>query len=358
MSDLDEMRTRIDGIDERIVDLINERARVVAEIGALKRAEGTPIYAPHREQAVIRRALERNAGPLSDRAVEAVFRELMSGSFALERPIRVGYLGPPGSFSHVAAVAQFGSSVDFDDVSEIRTVFTDVKRGRLDYGMVPIENSTVGGVADTLDAFTEPGEINVYAEVLVAIRHHLLAMSPSEPIEKIYSRPEIFSQCRAWLFAHYPSATLVPTPSSSHAVLLARDEPGSAAIASELAGQLHGMEVLFEDIEDNPNNVTRFFVLARERAEPSGDDKTSFMLVTKNEPGALAEALAAFRTADVNLTHIDKRPSRRENWTYAFFLDAEGHRDDPKMVLAKDRALPAVESLRVLGSYPRATRIL
>lgn len=358
MDSLEALRARIDDIDERLVDLMNERARVVSQIGELKRSQGTPIYAPHREQAVLRRALDRNQGPLSDRAVEAVFRELMSASFQLERPIRVGYLGPPGSFSHVAAVAHFGSSVDFDDLSEIRTVFTDVKRGRLDYGMVPIENSTVGGVADTLDAFTEPGEISIYAEVLVAIRHHLLVKDPGQSVETIYSRPEIFSQCRGWLSTHFPGVTLVPTPSSSHAVVLAQKEARSAAVASELAGRIHGMEVLFQDIEDNPNNVTRFFVLARERAEPSGDDKTSFMLVTKNQPGALAEALAAFRSADVNLTHIDKRPSGRENWTYTFFLDAEGHRDDSKILLAADRARPAVQSLTILGSYPRATRIL
>lgn len=358
MDELERLRQRIDDIDARLVALLNERARVVVEIGEHKRTHDVPIYAPHREQAVLARVLGMNEGPLPDRTIEGVFRELMSGSFALEQPLRVGYLGPPGSFSHVAAAAQFGSSVGFEDLFDIRAVFNQVKRGHLDYGIVPIENSSIGGVVDTLDAFGERGEVSIYAEVLVAIRHNLLSNTPADQIRRIHSKPEVLGQCRAWIAEHFPRVELVPESSSSSAVIAARDAEGSAAIGSGLAGRLYGVNPLFEEIEDDPNNVTRFFVLARESAEPAGDDKTSLMFTTKHEPGALVKVLDVFYQAGINLTHIDKRPSRRKNWTYTFFIDAEGHQTDPTLAAAIERASAICQDVTILGSYPRATRIL
>jgi chorismate mutase / prephenate dehydratase len=360
--DLDQLRTRIDAIDRRLIDLLNERARVVVKVGELKRGTGQAIYAPHREAAVLRRVLGLNEGPLPPMTIEAIYRELMSGSFALERPLRIGYLGPPGSFSHVAATTQFGSSVSFENLREITGVFTEVRREHVDYGLVPIENSTGGGIAETLDAFRDAaGEVFVYAEITLSIRHNLLANCEPRDVQRIYSKPEVFAQCRNWLATQYPQADLIPAPSSSQAVIMAKNdtsEQGAAAIGSALAGRLHDMAVLFEEIEDNPNNITRFFVIARQEAEPSGDDKTSLMFTTKHEPGALVSVLQAFAYAGINLTHIDKRPSRRENWSYAFFIDAVGHRQDARMMHAIDVARPHCQELWILGSYPRAARIL
>ena len=359
---LEDLRRRIDALDRKLVELLNERAAIVVDIGKVKRGTGQAIYAPHREAEVLRRALQANAGPLPDRTIESVFRELMSGSFALEQPLRIGYLGPEGSFSHVAATQHFGSSVSFENLREIGGVFTEVRRGHVHYGLVPIENSTGGGITETLDAFVDAaGEVFVYAEIALAIRHNLLANCQPAQVRRIYSKPEVFAQCRNWLSTQYPHAELVPAASSSAAVIRARDDDpsgGSAAIGSSLAGELHGVKVLFEDIEDNPNNVTRFFVIAKEEARPSGDDKTSIMFVTRHEPGALVQVLQALAYSGINLTHIDKRPSRRENWNYTFFLDLTGHREDDNVARAIEMARAHCQELWVLGSYPRAARIL
>lgn len=363
--ELDDLRRRIDEVDHRLVELLNERARIIVEVGALKRSTGTPIYAPHREAAVLKRVLSLNEGPLPDRAIEGVYRELMSGSFALEQPLRIGYLGPPGSFSHQAAIAQFGSSVSVEDLHAIDGVFTEVQRGHVDYGLAPIENSTGGGIVETLDAFRDlVGKVFVYAEIVLTIRHSLLSNCPPKDVKRIYSKPEVFAQCRRWLSLQYPSAELIHAASTSRAVLQAAQEHradpsiGAAAIASSLAGQIYGVNLLFEDIEDNPNNLTRFFVIARQEAEPSGDDKTSIMFTTEDKPGALVRVLSIFERSGVNLTHIDKRPSGRENWQYTFFVDAEGHQQDEPLRSAIRVARGDCATLNVLGSYPRARRIL
>jgi len=363
--ELDDLRRRIDDLDRRLIELLNERASIVSRVGEVKRSSGVPIYAPHREAEVLKRVIEMNRGPLSDRAIEGVYRELMSGSFAIEQPLRIGFLGPPGSFSHQAAVTHFGASVAYEDLHAIDGVFTEVARGHVDYGLAPIENSTMGGVAETLDAFRDhAGAVNIYAEVLITIRHNLLANSEPAQVRRIHSKPEVFLQCRRWLATQYPRAELVPAASTARAVITARDEQeqapdaGAAAIASSLAGQIHGVRTIFEDIEDNPNNITRFFVIARQKADRTGDDKTSITFQTEDRPGALARVLVEFDLARVNLTHIDKRPSGRENWRYTFFVDAEGHREDDRVARAIEGAREHCASLTVLGSYPRARRIL
>jgi chorismate mutase/prephenate dehydratase len=363
--ELEALRRRIDDIDARLVALLNERAAVVVEVGRLKRASGVPIYAPHREAEVLSKVLAANRGPLPARTIEGVYRELMSGSFALERPLRIGYLGPPGTFSHAAATAQFGSSVELADLHAIPAVFDAVRRRHVDYGVVPIENSTGGGITETLDAFLEAtGEVTIYAEVLVTIRHNLLANCAPDEVRRIHSKPEIFIQCSRWLSTQYPHAEQIAATSSSRAVQTAREELerdpgcGAAAIGSELAGQIHGVNLLFADVEDSPNNVTRFFVIARESASPSGDDKTSMMFRTADTPGALVQVLSVFDRAEINLTHIDKRPSRRTNWDYTFFIDASGHRTDANMTYAIREASAHCRDLTVLGSYPRARRVL
>ena len=355
------LRARIDDLDRKLVELLNERASVVVEVGKVKQRDGGPIYAPHREAEVLSRVLGLSDGPLPERSIEGVYREIMSGSFAIEQPLRIGFLGPAGSFSHAAATAQFGSSVSFENLREIEGVFTEVARGHVDYGLVPIENSTGGGIAETLDAFRDAaGDVFVYAEVALGIRHNLLALCQPQEVQRVFSKPEVFAQCRKWLSTQYPRVELVPAASSSQAVLDAKadERPGSAAIGSALAGRLYGVPTLFPSIEDNPNNITRFFVIARQEAKPSGDDKTSVMLTTSHEPGALVQVLSAFAYGGINLTHIDKRPSRRENWSYTFFLDATGHQSEPAMAKAVEAARRHCQDLFVLGSYPRAKRIL
>lgn len=366
---LADLRKKIDTLDRKLVGLLNDRANLVVNVGSMKRDSNTPIYAPHREAQVLDRALGANAGPLPDRTIEGVYRELMSGSFALEQPLRIGYLGPPGSHSHASAVKHFGSSVEFEDLHQIGGVFTEVIRGHVDYGLVPIENSTGGGIVETLDAFLNHAhEITVYAEVQINIHHALLANCKPKEIRRIHSKPEVFSQCRNWLATQYPGVDQIAAASSSRAVQTAAEEdrkaneigatPGSAAIGTALAGELYGLKVLFPRIEDNHNNITRFVVISRQKAQPTGDDKTSVMFATEDKPGALVEVLQVFHTAGVNLSHIDKRPSGRQNWTYTFFVDLVGHRDEPHVAAALHRAKAHCHELHVLGSYPRSKRIL
>lgn len=366
---LAELRDKIDSLDQQLVDLLNARAKLVVDVGAFKRGSNTPIYAPHREAQVLAKALERSQGPLPNRTIEGVYRELMSGSFALEQPLRIGFLGPPGSYSHQASVKQFGSSVDYEDLQLIGGVFTEVRRGHVNYGLVPIENSIGGGITETLDALAEnAGHVWVYAEVQIEIKHMLLTDCKPHDVRRIHSKPEVFAQCRNWLTTQYPNAALLPDASTSQAVQTAKKEnqtakeigaePGSAAIASELAGELYGLPVLFSNIADNPDNITRFYVISREQALPSGDDKTAIVFATDDKHGALVEVLQAFHVQGVNLSHIDKRPSGRENWSYTFYIDALGHRDDENMQRAIAQARGHCKELHVLGSFPRSTRIL
>ena len=354
---LAELRRRIDEVDKRLIEIVSERARIVVEIGKAKNTTGTPVYAPHREAEVLARALARNPGPLSDRTIEAIYRELMSGSFSLELPLRVGYLGPPGSFSHIAAVRHLGSSVECADLGTIDNVIEEVAAKRCHYGLVPYENSIGGGIIDTLDALAQH-DVTIYAEALIEVTHAFLANVGANEVRRIYSRLEVFNQCRQWLARNYPSLELVPMESSAAAVKRAAAEPGAAAIGSTVAGELYGVNTLHEQIQDKPNNITRFLIVALQEALPSGDDKTTIMFVTADKPGALVDVLTVFRDAEINLSHIDKRPSGRTNWEYTFFIDCEGHRSDPKMIKALEDARHHCVSLKVLGSYPRATRIL
>ncbi|QOJ00020.1 MAG: prephenate dehydratase [Phycisphaeraceae bacterium] len=366
---LPKLRSKIDSLDKKLVKMLNDRASLVVEVGRLKRAAKMPIYAPHREAEVLDKVTRQNAGPLPNRALEGVYRELMSGSFQLQQPLRIGFLGPPGSFSHVAAARHFGSSVAFEDLHEIEGVFTEVTRGHVNYGLVPIENSIGGGIVESLDSFQRHfGEVNIYAEVQLEVHHCLLAQCEPGQVRRIHSKPEVFSQCRHWLATQYPQAEQIASASSSRAAMTAAEEcklarqigsePGSAAIGSELAGELYGLRVLFAKIEDNPSNVTRFFVISRQKAQRSGDDKTSIMFNTLDKPGALVSVLRVFEEHGINLTHIDKRPSGKSNWSYVFFIDAAGHRDDPGMAHAIEEASTHCMEMHVLGSYPKSKRIL
>ena len=354
------LRARIDEIDEQLVRLMNERASVAVRIGDEKRRSGglnAPVYMPHREKAVLDKIRHMSTGPLPDRTLDAIWREIMSGSVRLQTPLRIAFLGPAGSFSHAAAVGKFGSSVEYVTSGDIPAVFQAVARGHADYGLVPVENSMHGGVVDTLDAFLT-SSAKICAEVLITIHHNCMSRGSWEQVKVVGSKPEVFTQCRDWISSVARGKEIRPMASTSAAAELAADDPSFAAIASRLAGETYDVPILFDNIEDDPDNVTRFFVIGRESSKPSGDDKTGVLFTTANKPGALAEVLDAFKSNGINLTDIEKRPSGKTNWEYVFFIDAQGHAEDPNMQTAIEAAREHCLQLTVLGSYPRAAEVL
>ena len=351
--DLADLRQRIDDLDRKIVELLNERASVVVEIGKAKQVNNAPIYAPDREQVVLKRIAEINKGPLPQKTLQAIYRELMSGSFALEKPLRVGFLGPEGSFSHLAAVRKFGSSIEYLPMTDIRAVFEEVERGHCDLGIAPIENSVGGGVIDTMDCCLSTN-VRICAEVIVEIHHNLLANCSPEEIKVIASKPEVFAQCRNWLSTSFNEVQLGPVASSSRAAEMAANEKGMAAIGSSLAAELYGLKIIFANIEDASSNMTRFFVLSKTPAKRTGNDKTAIIFTTAHKAGALVDVLNVFAANGVNLTNIDTRPSKRRNWEYYFFIDAEGHYEDPNFQNALSEARQHCGELHVLGSFPKA----
>ena len=354
---LDELRDRIDALDAEIVNRLNQRAELVVRIGKAKARAGRPVYVPDREHEVLDRARSRNKGPLSDQTVTAIYRELMSGSFALERPPRIAYLGPKGSYSHLAAVRKFGSSVEFEPLSHIEAVFDEVTRDHVDLGLVPVENTLGGGVIDTLDAFLRH-EVGICAEIKLAVHHHLLARCGLEEIERLYSKPEAFRQCRLWLMETGLFDKTVPTDSTSRAAELAAAEPKSAAIGSALAAELYDLPELVDRIEDETDNVTRFLVISRQKAAPTGTDKTSLVFSAADRPGVLVEVLDVWRQAKINMSFIESRPARDRNKGYGFFVDLDGHADVEPVAAAIESARRHCSFLRVLGSYPRADELL
>ena len=356
-SELDTFRKQIDELDKKLIELLSSRASIVVEIGKNKRGSNTPIYAPHRERAVLDKVLAENKGPLSDKTIEAIYRELMSGSFQLEQPLKIAHLAPNGSFSHIAAIRHFGSSVECVGVPTIERVFREVAAGHCNYGLVPYENSTSGSITDTLDAFQEH-DVTIYAEALIDIRHCLLCNGPTNEITRIASKPQVITQCRKWLAAMFPNVELIETASSAQAVKLAKDDSHTAAIGSELAAHEHDVEIAIENVQDRPENITRFLILAKESAQPSSEDKSTIMFTTKHEPGALVDVLAAFRDNGINLSHIDKRPSGRTNWDYTFYIDADAHKDSDDLQSAVKTAAEFCKSIEVLGSYPKAGQVL
>ncbi len=354
---LEDLRKRIDELDYQLVQLLNERARVVVEIGKLKNKTDKPVYAPDREKQVFARIAQANKGPLADRCLVAIWRELMSGSLVLEKPLRIGYLGPGGSFSHTAAMLKFGQSVEYEPLADIRSIFDEIHKDHCDLGIVPIENSTGGGVIETLDALID-SNAKICSEVLMEIHHSLLANCPLEEIEKTYSKPEVFAQCRNWLSATMKQAQTVPVASTARAAQMAAEEPGAAAIGSRVAAELYGLKIVCENIEDIANNVTRFLVISREDAKPTGEDKTAILFSTAHKAGALADVLEVFKRHNINLTNIESRPSKKRQWEYYFFMDFVGHRTNEQVQRGLEEARKHCLQLSILGSFPRATELL
>ena len=352
--DLSELRRRIDRLDGEIVERLNARARLAVEIGKLKHQANQAVYAPDREKKVLDHVRSINHGPLPDKVIVAMYRELMGGCIGLEKPLRIGYLGPEGSFSHIAAARKFGSAVEYVPLPDIRSVFLDVAGGHCNLGVAPVENSVGGAVIDTLDAFLEL-DVKICAEMVLRIHHNLLARGPESEIRVIYSKPEVFAQCRTWLGTQMKGVQTVPVASTSRAAELAAEEPHSAAIGSTLAAELYNLPVVCASIEDNPNNCTRFFILSRYTAKPTGQDKTAILFATAHRAGALADVLDIFRKYGVNLTNIDTRPSGRQTWEYYFFVDTEGHFEDPAVQSAITEAREHCLLLTVLGSFAKAS---
>jgi chorismate mutase / prephenate dehydratase len=344
------LRGKIDRLDQELVKLINERANVALEIGKLKNTTGMSAYAPAREDEVLGRVLNLTKGPLSDRCVRAVFRELISGSRALEKDLRVAYLGPAYSYSHLAAIHRFGQSVELVPVASIPAVFEEINRRHADYGLVPIENSTDGRVADTLDMFARL-PAHICGEVQMRIHHNLLGKCTRAEVEEVYSKPQALSQCRNWLAKHLPGARTIEVTSTSTAAQLAQDKPGAAAIASLQAGVHYALDVLAADIEDNRSNLTRFAVIGEESGPRTGSDKCALMFEIEHQPGALADAMNVFKRNRLNLTWIESFPIARPEGGYMFFVELEGHEADTRV----RRAIEALERkavrLEVLGSY-------
>jgi chorismate mutase / prephenate dehydratase len=358
-SHLDQQRARIDEIDRELVGLLSERARCAQRIGQAKATSGSAIFVPHREQDVFNKIASFNQGPMSDSALRAVWREIMSASFALERPLTICHFGQPGAFTHLAAKLKFGESVEYTALESISTVFSEVERGHADYGVVPIENSTDGSITDTIDAFLAT-HLRIINELHLRIRHHLMATVPRDQIKRIYSRHTVFGQCRTWLATNMPGVELVELVSTTKAAERAVSEPGSAAIGMFDASKRFGLPIVASDIQDNPNNITRFVVIGtpERAAKPTGNDKTSLMFGVQDRPGALYDCLLPFHRDGINLCRIESRPSRRRPWEYLFFIDLIGHQQDPLVAAALKELSQHSSSIETLGSYPRVEKAL
>ncbi|MGD0089419.1 MAG: prephenate dehydratase [Planctomycetota bacterium] len=352
---LDCLRHAIDSLDSRIVTLINERAATARKIGEIKAKEGLKTYSPSREAQVYKQVAAHNPGPLANEAICAIYREIMSATMALERQTRVAYFGQPGTFTHLAAHTKFGSSVEYIPTRDIRDVFLAVSRQRADYGVTPIENSTEGGINQAIDMFAET-RLKIYSEIYLPIHHHLLSRSPLAEVRVVYSHPQPFAQCRNWVMGNLAGIEQREAGSTAAAAELAAKDPHAAAIAGALAAEIYKVPIILEHIEDVPDNMTRFFVVAEHMAERTGKDKTSLLIAVRDEPGALLRLLQPFQAHAINLTRIESRPSKRRAWEYNFFLDFEGYATDENVQTTLRQLESQARHLEVLGSYPAAER--
>jgi chorismate mutase / prephenate dehydratase len=352
---LPEHRQAIDALDAQIVQLLNERTRHVLEIGAIKLKAGQEIYAPQRERAVFQKVTKLNKGPITNDGLRAIYREVMSSALALEKSLTIAYLGPEATYTHEAAIRRFGASLRYASQKTIADVFHEVAKQRADYGVVPVENSTEGVVTHTLDMFVD-SDLKIVAQVVLPIRHCLVSKGRREDIQKLYVHPQTLAQCRGWIHRHLPHAELIETSSNARSAELAAKEKSAGAICGVFAAEKYSVPVLEQDIQDNAANATRFLVLGRQCPPPSGKgiDRTSLMFSLRDEAGALHRALAPFRKFRINMTKIESRPSKRKAWEYFFFVDCDGHAEEPKVAKALALLGQHCSFVKVLGSYPNA----
>lgn len=351
---LEQLRSKIDGIDADLVELLNQRAQVAAEVGRLKASQDRDFHVPSRERQVYERVAAINQGPLPAEALRGIFREIMSACLSLESPMQVTFLGPLATFTHVAAQHQFGMSAQLVPQKSIPMVFEEVEKGKALYGVVPVENSTEGMVSHTLDMFVE-SDLKITAEVLLEVSHDLLSRTGRiEDVRKVYSHPQALAQCRHWLEENLPNVPLVDVASTALAAQIVAEDISAAAIAGFAAAEHYGLKVARSRIEDQVNNFTRFIVVSRKMAEPSGNDKTSILFSVKDEPGILYRMLEPFASRGVNLSKIESRPVKTKAWEYIFFLDMAGHVSEGKVGEAIEELRRYCQFLKILGSYPRA----
>jgi chorismate mutase/prephenate dehydratase len=354
---LDELRAEIDRIDSTIQGLISDRARCAKRVGEVKGlTEKAEFYRPEREAQVLRRVIERNEGPLSDEEMVRLFREMMSACLAQEEPLKVAYLGPEGTFTQSAVVKQFGHSVRALSVPTIDEVFHEVESGIADFGVAPVENSTEGAINHTLDMFlTSP--LKICGEVEMRIHQHLMGrMKDLTGIKRVCSHAQSLAQCRGWLTQYLPAVETIPVSSNAEAARRARDEDGTAALAGDAAAELYDLNVLFSNVEDQGDNTTRFLVIGRKMFPPSGKDKTSLLVSATSTagPGVLMHLLEPLARHGVNMTRIESRPSRKRKWDYVFFVDIDGHADEPPVMQALEEMNAQADLFRILGAYPKA----
>lgn len=351
--ELKKLRKKIDIIDEQILELLNERVKAALKIGKLKRKKKDYFYAPHREKEILERLVKKNKGPSPNKILREIFQEVFNLCRSLQEKLKVAYLGPEATFTHLAAIKNFGKSTRLISAKTIRDVFNEVEKKRVNYGVVPIENSTEGVVYHTLDMFID-SNLKICAELMLEVGHNLLSKSGNlKKIKKIYSHPQAIAQCRNWLEDNLPYVQVVETTSTAYAAQLAYKKIGVGAIASGLAASLYNLEIVAKNIGDRADNLTRFLVIGEKYPPPSGKDKTSIMFSLKDRVGALHDILVPFRKNGINLTKIESRPSGKKVWDYIFFVDFIGHIDNPKV----QHTLKLLEKqslfVKVLGSYPQ-----
>lgn len=349
---LEKLRKQIDALDEQLVKLLNERIGVALEIGKTKKEQGGEIYVPSREKAVFERICGLNKGPLPNESARAIYREIMSASLALESNLKIAYLGPPATFTHQAAHTKFGASVDYHSVGTITDVFTAVEQGTADYGVVPVENSIEGAVTHTFDQFTST-PLKICAEIYLPVSLYLLSSVPKDKITRVCSKQEALGQCRRWLGANLSGVETDAVNSTALAAEMAA-RGDCAAIASALAADLYNLDIIAENIQDVGGNTTRFLVIGKSCSDSTGDDKTSIYFSFKNEVGALYGALDSLRAGGINMTKIESRPGKNKAWEYVFFVDFEGHMEDPNVKAALEALDERCAVLGILGSYPKA----
>lgn len=349
---LDEIRLDIDALDDNLVKLLSRRVELAQEVGRVKGRDNRPFFTPERERQIYQKLSEINPGPLQNRQLVAIFREIISAARAAEKPLVAAFWGPEGTYTHMAALQTFGSSTTFAAQDSIPDVFQAIEHGNVDYGVVPVENSVAGVVPETLDMFPQTN-VKICAEIYIPIHHHLVSRAESlQEVERIYTFGQPLNQCRRWVRANLPNAEIVETAPTARAVEKAAVDPKGAAIANRLAAELQGVPILVEHIADNPANRTRFIVLGYNEPAKTGQDKTSVMFNLRNRPGELMNALAAFEKHGVNLMMIESRPAQRATFEYIFYCDCAGHRNDPHLKAALDELRENALETVVLGSYP------
>jgi chorismate mutase/prephenate dehydratase len=348
---LEQLRREIDILDAKIIKLLNQRAKIILNIGRIKQKSNQPVYSPDRESKILARLDKINKGPLSTSSLHAIYREIMSSSLSLEKHLKISYLGPEATFTHLAALKKFGSSVEYIPANTISDVFINVEQDITDYGVVPVENSMEGAITHTLDMLVD-SPLKICAQIQLSVSHNLLSKYKKERIKRVYSNPQVFAQCRLWLKTNLPHAEQIEVSSTSRAAEICTHERNSACIASRLAAEVYKLNIIAKGIEDIRHNITKFLVVGKNDVPPTGKDKTSIVFSVKDKVGALHTMLFPFKKYGINLTKIESRPSKKKAWDYYFFIELEGHIQDKNVSKAFNELGKQATYLRVLGSYP------